>query len=1028
MTNKKKKEEIPSDVNSFIIFIVNHPYWLITLSMGLVIICTIVSFTYEFKYDGTNASFYVRSGKTANLFDGFGMSIKDETFYSKENYEMRNSQQLENTQPTWAIIVYYTCEECDNLLEWERLDQIYNFENKIVKDSQYQKFCLKTDDGECDTENSPITPTSFFYDSNGNKVNSLQIGLEDLYNGNNGLTRMGICDLNFDNITYQSKYLRATFRFGSPLENYKNQEDQETEQNDQFNDWIKDLIPDSVDDSNSKDLTIYYLGSGVTEIAVNDLIIHDSLLIIVSIFLVFVYTLFHTKTLTLTILGLFHTIMALPMSYFFYRVLLGIEYFSMLNFLSLFIVLGIGCDDIFIMLDSFRQSKHQKEEISKNIYTRMNWAYKRAATTMLITTLTSAGAFFGNTASTIPPIRYFGVFTGMAIVFNYLLVITYFPAIIVIWNNYGERVCCCFGLFQKKKKKEQFEEDQKDESGGELEDMESSKDSFDSSTTELSSNSMENTKNGKKEKESENQKMGKNKEKKAKKRSKEKETADITQFRRLERYFYCYHSEFILKYRYILLIVFIGIFVGMIIQATKLKPAEDPAEFLPEDHFLSIAISMETDHFYSNDITATIYLVWGVESIDREGIDPLAIDNLGDVIYDKDWNPKLKSSQEYVIQVCDQIQKKWEGEIYRTSQMNCFMKNFRDWVTNETLAGGSYSFPVEEDQFEELLLRYTDWQFKQFRNVLVIQDVFYLPFGIPYTVGFDKKTSELRWFALQFNLILNPISPASKIRPDYEEVEDYIKELNADAPEGIKNLGSVSGTWISMLTEEVLIRVALTSVGVSLAISFLIILIATNNLIISFYALLSISGVVVTIVGMMVSLGWQLGIVESISLTIIVGISVDYIVHFCHAYNVSKKEKRFEKLRESMTSLGISVVSAAVTTLFASFIMFFTYIIFFQRFGIFIWMTILSSVLWSFVFFFVLLAIKGHVNDQGNVKIFFNKIFCKKKYKARLEERKMKKNLQKHAESEDSLSTDYCKDENFIEMNDQNSLVIMGTH
>jgi hypothetical protein len=75
----------------------------------------------------------------------------------------------------------------------------------------------------------------------------------------------------------------------------------------------------------------------------------------------------------------------------------------------------------------------------------MSWAFRRAATAMLITSATTSASFLANLVSPVPPIRVFGVFNGILIFANYAFVITWFPTVVVLHHRYamGKRCCCC---------------------------------------------------------------------------------------------------------------------------------------------------------------------------------------------------------------------------------------------------------------------------------------------------------------------------------------------------------------------------------------------------------------------------------------------------------------------------------------------------------------------------------------------------------------------------------------------------------
>jgi hypothetical protein len=58
----------------------------------------------------------------------------------------------------------------------------------------------------------------------------------------------------------------------------------------------------------------------------------------------------------LTLAGMFEIAISFPAAYFFYRVVMGLRYVSILQFLSVFVILGIGVDDIFVFYDTYAQA------------------------------------------------------------------------------------------------------------------------------------------------------------------------------------------------------------------------------------------------------------------------------------------------------------------------------------------------------------------------------------------------------------------------------------------------------------------------------------------------------------------------------------------------------------------------------------------------------------------------------------------------------------------------------------------------
>ena len=76
----------------------------------------------------------------------------------------------------------------------------------------------------------------------------------------------------------------------------------------------------------------------------------------------------------------------------------------------------------------------------------------------------------------------------------------------------------------------------------------------------------------------------------------------------------------------------------------------------------------------------------------------------------------------------------------------------------------------------------------------------------------------------------------------------------------------------------------------SVALASIILLFATMNIIVSFFAILSVSFICASVVMVMVLKEWEMGASESIAMVIIIGFSVDYVVHLA-AHYVHSNEK-----------------------------------------------------------------------------------------------------------------------------------------
>ena len=210
----------------------------------------------------------------------------------------------------------------------------------------------------------------------------------------------------------------------------------------------KQLYPYLASRSTSKGVRVMWWNRDLADDELQESVIHDSIFASLSVAFILVFMTIHTRSLWLAVWALLGIIYSFPLAYVCYVSIFGYEKMMVLNFLSLYVIMGIGADDVFIFTDLWVQSRARVDDPVKERARRLKLTYRRAGAAMFITSATTAASFFSNVVSPILPLREFGVFMGLTVVGNFFTVMTLYPSALIVWDIGTCAVC------KRKKKNE----------------------------------------------------------------------------------------------------------------------------------------------------------------------------------------------------------------------------------------------------------------------------------------------------------------------------------------------------------------------------------------------------------------------------------------------------------------------------------------------------------------------------------------------------------------------------------------------
>mmetsp|Transcript_28927 Transcript_28927/g.55390 ORF Transcript_28927/g.55390 Transcript_28927/m.55390 type:complete len:1169 (-) Transcript_28927:363-3869(-) len=813
---------------------------------------------------------------------------------------------------------------------------------------------------------------------------------------------------------------QSVFYLGMPIDGYADDKDSPSDQYTKIGQWLYDKFDAKLSALDTGDMDIYWGDTEFkmleAEIAV--ILMQSFAYLVLAVMFVWVYLVYMLDSVFLAATGMLQILLCLFPSLFLYRVICQQSYFGTLNLISVFIVVGVGVDDIFVFHDDWLLQKG-KADVSE----RFQHTWKRASKAMFSTSLTTMISFFSNAGSNLPAIATFGFFAAMMIFVNYCAVISFFPSCVLVHHHYI-----------KPKPWSRFER----------------------FSTLVRAWFPE----------------------------QEKVEEEPEEFTGLVAFFHHKWAPFIIRYRYVVLVITTGLLFGGMYMAAQIESAKDTPQLLKADNNYRAYMEQIGGNFAgANDpYQLKVIQVSGIDPkdpIDRSGTDATDVEDLGKVHYatcennnPQEFDASTKPAQAWLLLVCHDAfwgnstvlhasnttsagvdffaaNGKWgpyerkmldasdtsgrdSTEQMYYSKVTCVWQAFRDWLLstegcvhlrrmglpchedipqagcaslNDMFQSGDYSrscepFPVPENVFSPLVGAFVNSPSRSPTTGLTPMEEFgeFIFFEICKETDFKRCGTNINDVcAAKMNTIKSAMNTSNFVWPQfvrnqYKAVvswktmtaeqgialhdvwEAWMDQMRRKAPVGVKASYQTSDkAWSFYFLMDVLIGETISGILLSLFAAFLVIAspLATSNIIMALLSVFTIGMIVMFVFAFVVAMGWSLGGIEAINFVMVIGLSVDYAIHLSEAFVHSPHHDRRSRVVGMLTELGVSVVSGAVSTLGCAFFMFFPENEFFPKFGMFIFVTIALSLILSLTFFPALLATVGPEGEAGNLGFVF---------------------------------------------------------
>ncbi|XP_036322856.1 protein dispatched isoform X1 [Rhagoletis pomonella] len=647
----------------------------------------------------------------------------------------------------------------------------------------------------------------------------------------------------------------------------------------------------------------------------------------------------YTTSIFITLMVCVAVLFSLGLAYFVYTLVFKMSFFPYMNLLAVVVIIGIGADNAFLFVKIWQcviaerftkaNSNHvtsvtdSGSEHTETLQNLMASTFHHSALSMFVSSLTTATAFFASYTSSITAIKCFGVFAGTVAITNYLLMITWLPAVVCIMERLSACTVCNSKLPLQK-----------------LLLM------FNKSIT----------------------------------KSCQLFEAIIT--RAVMNYatiWICLFGAIGLCSAIIVLYV-----PGLQLPDSshfQLFSSSHPFEIynskMKNEFWFEKSMSA-----YEN-FKLPLRFVWGIQQVDDgDYTDPYSRGNL---YYDNNFNISTKAAQIWLLNFCKKIRQQPFYEVTFGSLLsNCFIENFISLMERMCIDGMDNSdrtpccdvskFPFEPHVFDTCLP-------ESMSLLYATPRIYYTP-GVAGPRFLAEKNSlgsshghhdktiknvsqnrivappKVKALVIEFESNVAYTTAYNDVRKFVQAVDQWLAdELKTAPPE-------MQGGWFTSElkffdTQNTLSHDTLVAIIVAMSASLFVLLLVTLNVLVSLYAVITVLLTIFTTVSILILVGWKLNVLESITVSTAIGLAVDFSLHYGIHYRMSPTSERLAASQFTLSRIVGPMSMAAITTGVAGALMLASNVLPYIQIGLFLVIVMIVSWLYGTFFLMSLLRTAG---------------------------------------------------------------------
>ncbi|KAJ9465288.1 Protein dispatched [Diplonema papillatum] len=360
--------------------------------------------------------------------------------------------------------------------------------------------------------------------------------------------------------------------------------------------------------------------------------------------------------------------------------------------------------------------------------------------------------------------------------------------------------------------------------------------------------------------------------------------------------------------------------------------------------------------------SVVVHLVWGVDE-DKSRV----IDGENVAVYDDAFDPSTPACQLAMLKTCHYVAERAADRIQEMhAHARCMMIDFDQWLREADKLGRVPGLRYSADP-EALGLPVKDHLY-QLALADFLRNGSYWNFHLEKTGwnGEEMPDGGLKFMVDWFWTNMGSGASAFALVNEYRFWESVAEEVNLFTPAECRVYQSAK-VWPFAFAQIAAINGFVSSVVTSVFVSFVVILVFTCHLWATLLVIYTMCSIMTATFAAFWALGWEIGAVEAVALSVVIGLSVDYCLHFAEAYldivhTIARDNLEFSRtavVQRVLSSMGLPLINAALTTILATVPLCFCTVLPLKQFGFVMLLSIVFSIAFSICLFVPLLLIVG---------------------------------------------------------------------